>query len=64
VGLYSLPLSLVSCEDEIVNSEEQLTTYSKEGANEEKCDFEVHGVYIENGVPQNSDNNMLHFPSW
>ncbi|PZX44010.1 hypothetical protein LX97_01015 [Nonlabens dokdonensis] len=61
IGILTLSLSLISCEDELTN--ETLTTKSEEGGGDIKCDFEPYGLYFDNGVAQVSTNNMLHFPS-
>jgi hypothetical protein len=60
----TLSLSLVSCEDEIENTEAPLVAKSEEGSDKDKCDFEPHGVFFDNGHTVNCDNNMMHFPNW
>lgn len=40
------------------------TTLGEESGGENECEFNVHGIYLFNGVAKNSDNNILHFPSW
>lgn len=45
--------------------EENLDFAKSEGPSENKgCEFALHGVYIDNGMPRESDNNMLHFASF
>ncbi|WP_405378698.1 hypothetical protein [Nonlabens sp. Asnod3-A02] len=62
IGLLTLSLSLVSCEDEITN--DAITTKSEEGGDGSICDFEPYGLYFDNGKSVECENNMMHFPSW
>ncbi|MGB5981388.1 MAG: hypothetical protein WBG46_04520 [Nonlabens sp.] len=64
---YHNSLSLVSCEDEIENTEqpaEQLVTTSEKESEQTKCEFEPYGLYFDNGLTRTCDNNMMYFPSW
>lgn len=51
----------MSCEDKVENYE---TNTLEKSRPIERCDFEPHGVYIDNGMEMPSENNMLKFPDY
>lgn len=61
--LYSLSLSLLSCEKEQTAETGLLNTKSSEFS-QENCEFAPYGFYFDNGVSSACVNNMMHFSSW
>lgn len=59
--INSLSLLFIGCDNSIESDELEIQQKSESA---EGCDFAVHGIYFDNGVPANSPHNMLHFPSW